>query len=104
MTRHRVAALDEIPETGNKAFDVDGQTVLVSRSAAGVFATEIICTHAYQSLEGGKVKGAYLFCPVHGVRFCLRDGTPAGNLTKKPIKVYATEIVDGQIFVDLPDG
>ena len=36
--RVRVAALDEVPEGGNRAFDVDRRSVLVCRSKSGVFA------------------------------------------------------------------
>lgn len=103
MARHQVAALDAIPESGNKAFTVAGHTVLISRSAAGLFASENICSHAYEKLEGGKVKGVHLFCPVHGVRFCLRDGSPSGTLTKKSIKVYPVDVVDGQVYVEIAD-
>lgn len=103
MTTHRVASLSELPESGSKAFDVAGHSVLLCRSAAGLFATENMCSHAYALLEGGKVKGHYVFCPLHGVRFDLRDGSPSGNLTKKPIPIYPVHLTDDQVFVDLPD-
>jgi 3-phenylpropionate/trans-cinnamate dioxygenase ferredoxin subunit len=103
MARHRVASLDEVSEGGNKAFDVAGRSVLVCRSSAGLFAVENMCSHAFAHLEGGKVKGPHIFCPLHGVRFDMRTGAPNGNLTKKPIPVYRAEIEDGAVFVDLPD-
>lgn len=98
----RIAALDELPETGSKAFDVDGKSVLVCRSSAGVFAVENRCSHQLAELAGGKVKGAYVFCPLHGIRFDLRDGTPNGTLTKKPITVYETSVMDGAVYAALP--
>ncbi|AUW60418.1 ferredoxin [Sphingobium sp. SCG-1] len=103
MTLHQVAALSDLPETGNKAFDVAGRSVLLCRSSTGLFAIENMCSHAYALLEGGKVKGPYIFCPLHGVRFDLRDGSPSGNLTKKPITVYAAQVADDQVYVELPD-
>jgi 3-phenylpropionate/trans-cinnamate dioxygenase ferredoxin subunit len=103
MARHRIAALADVPEGGNKAFDVAGKSVLLCRSSSGLFAAENMCSHAYALLEGGKVKGPYLFCPLHGVRFDLRTGLPSGNLTKKPITLYPAAIDGDEVFADLPD-
>jgi 3-phenylpropionate/trans-cinnamate dioxygenase ferredoxin subunit len=101
VTATPIAALDDIPLGGNRAFDVGGRSVLVCRSAAGVFAVENMCSHAYALLEGGKVKGPYLFCPLHGVRFDLRTGAPNGALTKKSIAVYPVTVEDGMVVADL---
>lgn len=102
MALTRIAPLDDVPENGNRAFAVAGRSVLICRSSAGVFAAENVCSHQLAALEGGKVKGPNLFCPVHGVRFDLRTGAPSGNLTKKPITLYATQVVDGVVHVELP--
>lgn len=103
MARHRIAALAEVPEGGNKAFDVAGKSVLLCRSSSGVFAAENMCSHAFAFLEGGKIKGPHIFCPLHGVRFDLRTGTPSGNLTKKSIAVYPVTIDGDDVFAELSD-
>jgi len=103
MTRQRIAMLSDVPEGAGKAFDVAGRSVLLCRSAAGLFAAENMCSHALAHLEGGKVKGPYLFCPLHGVRFDLRTGAPSGNLTKKPIATYPVTVEGDEIFAELPD-
>lgn len=103
MVRHQVAALNDVPVGGNKAFDVSGKSVLLCRSSSSVFAAENMCSHAYALLEGGKMKGAYLFCPLHGVRFDLRSGAPSGTLTKKSITVYQVSVEGDEVFVELPD-
>lgn len=104
MAKQRIAALDDVPEGGNKAFDACGQSVLLCRTGAGVFAVENMCSHAFAHLEGGKVRGPHIFCPLHGVRFDMRTGAPNGTLTKKPIAVYPVSVENGEIVVDLPDG
>ncbi|ARR54513.1 ferredoxin [Rhizorhabdus wittichii DC-6] len=104
MAKQRIAALDDVPEGGNKAFDACGKSVLLCRTGAGVFAIENMCSHAFAHLEGGKVRGPHIFCPLHGVRFDMRTGAPNGTLTKKPIAVYPVSVEDGKIVVDLPDG
>ena len=103
MARHRIAAVSEIPEGSSRAFTIGARSVLLCHSSAGMFAVENMCSHAYALLEGGKIKGPYIFCPLHGVRFDLRNGTPNGNLTKKPLAVYSLEIVGEEVFADLPD-
>ena len=75
----------------------------VVRVGDAVYALENMCSHAYSLLEGGKVKGPYIFCPLHGVRFNLRDGTPSGNLTKKPITVYPTDVAGDDVYAEIPD-
>ncbi len=102
MANTRIATLDEVPENGNRAFAVGTRSVLLCRTSAGVFAVENMCSHAYALLEGGKVKGPHIFCPLHGMRFDMRTGVPSGQLTKKPITCYPVAVEDGVVFADLP--
>ena len=75
--------------------------MLVARAPMGLFAVGAICSHQYTPLEGGKMKACFIFCPLHGVRFDLRDGKPAGTLTDQPIPTYEVKIEDGDIWIDL---
>lgn len=97
----RLAPESDVPEGSNRAFDVNGTQVLVARAAMGLFAVGAICSHQYTPLEGGKMKACFLFCPLHGVRFDLRDGKPAGTLTDQPIPTYEVKIEEGDIWVDV---
>jgi 3-phenylpropionate/trans-cinnamate dioxygenase ferredoxin component len=90
----------ELPVGTNRAFDVNGETILIARTASGLFAVENRCSHALQALEGGKMKAVHIFCPLHGVRFDMRDGRPSGTLTDKPIRTWPVKIVDGMIVMD----
>lgn len=103
MAQVRVAALDEVPMNGSRAFDVAGRSVLLCRSSAGVFAVENMCSHAFSLLEGGKVKGPHIFCPLHGIRFDLRSGEPNGSLTRKAIAVFPAAIQGDAVMVELPE-
>ena len=103
MGFQRVAALADVPEGGSKAFDVAGRQVLIARAPMGIYAVGAICSHQQQALEGGKMKACFLFCPLHGVRFDLRDGKPAGTLTDQPIPTFPAKIEDGDIWVDLAE-
>ena len=97
----RVTSLAELPENTNRAFEVRGVSVLVARTAVGLFAIENMCSHAYQPLEGARMKAVHITCPLHGVRFDMRNGCPAGNLTDKPIRTWPVSVVDGEVMIDM---
>ena len=104
MANVRVAALDDIPVGTNRAFEVGGHSILIARTSHGVFAVDNQCSHALQPLEGGKMKAVHIFCPLHGVRFDLRDGSPTGNTTRMKIRTWPVSIEGDQIMlgIDLP--
>ncbi len=102
MALHPVAALADLPESGSRAFTVEGREILVCRTKAGTFAVENICSHAFSRLDEGKLKGPHIFCPLHGIRFDLRTGEPSGNLTRKRLTTYAVQITGGVLFAELP--
>lgn len=100
MTAVAVCKLSDLAPDSNKAFSLQGVSVLICRSSAGVFAVENRCTHQLASLEGGKLKGFHLFCPKHGARFDLRTGMP-NQLAKLPLKCFEVEVVDDEIRLSL---
>ena len=96
-----VAALDDVPEGDNRAFDVNGVSILLCRTRNGLYAVANRCSHAGSELVSGIMKGSYLFCPSHGARFDLRDGSTKGQLTKEPIRTYPVHLDGERILVDL---
>ena len=103
MGFERVAALADVPDGANKAFDIAGRQLLIARAPMGLFAVGAICSHQYTPLEGGKMKACFLFCPLHGVRFDLRDGKPAGTLTDQPIPTWPVKLEGDDVYVDFGD-
>jgi 3-phenylpropionate/trans-cinnamate dioxygenase ferredoxin subunit len=94
-----VLSADDVPNGTTKAVTVAGKSVLICHSAGVLYAVGNMCTHAAAPLEGGKCRGHYIFCPLHGARFDLRDGSTAGALTKEPIPVYEVKAEAGRIWV-----
>lgn len=92
--------LSELAEESNKAFTVEGRSVLLCRTSAGVFAVENRCTHQLSPLEGGKMRGVHLFCPKHGARFDLRTGVP-NAMTKIPIRTFPVSLIDGGVEIEI---
>ena len=99
MANVRVAALDDIPVGTNRAFDIGGRSILIAHTSHGVFALDNQCSHALQPLEGGKMKAVHIFCPLHGVRFDLRDGSPTGNTTRMCVKTWPVTLEGADILI-----
>lgn len=93
--------VDTLAENENRAFDLNGVSVLICKTVDDIYAVENMCTHQLQPLEGGRIRGCFIFCPLHGQRFGLKDGSPIGALTKKPIRVFPVKIENEEIYVDM---
>ena len=100
MTEYvKIAAADDIALNKSLAADIGAYNVVVCHTRDGFFAVENKCTHQLQELHGGKIKACFIFCPLHGQRFNLKDGTPVGQLTDKPVPTFDLKIEDGDIWV-----
>ena len=75
--------------------------VAVVRVGDEVFAIEDVCSHAEIPLTDGEVDGCTIECVLHGSRFDLRTGKPTGPPATRPVPVFGTSVVDGEVFADL---
>ena len=91
----------DVPANGSVAVELDGMSLLVCNSGGEVVVVENRCSHQDQPLEGGRIRNGYIFCPIHGMRYKLVDGEAVGQLTRVPIKVFETRVVDGEVQVRL---
>ena len=73
--------------------------IAVARSGDAYFAIEDICTHDGAELTGGAIEGTEIICPRHGARFCLRTGEALSPPAYEPVRVFATKIEDGHLWV-----
>ena len=80
---------------------VDGHDLLITRLSDGVHVIENLCSHQRQPLARGKIIGGSIACPVHGGMFDLRTGCAVRFPASRPIRTYASRIVDGIVEVDL---
>jgi len=74
--------------------------VAVARSGDEYFAIEDVCTHDGAELTGGEIEGAEIVCPRHGARFCLRTGEALTPPAYEPVRVFATRIDDGRLWIN----
>ncbi|WP_327753853.1 Rieske (2Fe-2S) protein (plasmid) [Sphingobium sp. SJ10-10] len=93
--------LSDLPETGSRIVELDGQRILICRSAVGIRAMNEICPHQHLSLEGGRVRSNFIMCPHHGARFSLEDGKSLSPLTPNSLTLYETREVDDELEIDL---
>tara|TARA_B100001057_G_scaffold464063_1_gene518859 strand:- start:1267 stop:1665 length:399 start_codon:yes stop_codon:yes gene_type:complete len=98
---HPALADAELANNDSRAVNINGSKVLICRAAGELYAVENRCTHQDAELEGGRIRGCFISCPLHGVRFDLRDGTPMGQLTRQALSIYEVRVLDGMIEVAL---
>ncbi|HTV97728.1 MAG TPA: non-heme iron oxygenase ferredoxin subunit [Steroidobacteraceae bacterium] len=78
---------------------VGRRMVAVARSGDEYFAIEDVCSHDGAELTGGAIEGAEIICPRHGARFCLRTGEALSPPAYEPVRVFATKIDDGRLWI-----
>ncbi len=75
--------------------------VAVVKVGDEVFAIEDLCSHADFPLSDGEVDDCTIECSLHGSRFDLRSGKPTGPPATRPVPVFATTVIDGDVYADL---
>lgn len=89
----------ELEKNSSRALVLAGKKILLCNAGGEIYAVENRCSHQEAELEGGRIRGCFLSCPLHGVRFNLTNGEPMGQLTRIPILTYETRIIDGIVEV-----
>jgi 3-phenylpropionate/trans-cinnamate dioxygenase ferredoxin subunit len=81
---------------------IDDYPVVIVRDSDGeIHALGDTCSHADISLSEGDVEGCAIECWGHGSQFDLRSGQPLQLPAYEPVPVFALEIHDGSVFVDI---
>jgi nitrite reductase/ring-hydroxylating ferredoxin subunit len=78
----------------------DGRAI-VFRVGDEVRAFQNRCIHQDSQLAGGWIRDGVLSCPLHFWRYRADDGRHIG--TSKALVQYLVEVIDGQVFVEVPD-
>ncbi len=91
--------LADLPVGGSKPITYEGRPALVMRTAEGVIALSLICTHLGCTVQWQEGKQQF-YCPCHDGRFD-RDGDviagpPPLPLERLPVKVVESKIIVGE--------
>ena len=94
-----VAKLEDLPAGDKLVVDVNGTSVILANTMDRIFAVRNLCSHAYETLECGRVRNGWISCPVHGARFDLETGNPINPPATMPIETYEVRIAGDTLEV-----
>ena len=96
----QVAALSSIDDGSTQVFDVEGESVLLSRLGDKVTCFANSCAHMGMPMDGGDISDAIITCPYHGFRYSLESGE---CLTAPEVQLqpHGVRVKDGQIEIRL---
>ena len=103
MTWTDVAAQDDLFEGASIAVTPNGQDIALHCVDGVPFATDNVCTHGAGRLCEGFLEGHEIECPLHQGRFDVRSGQPTCEPAAQPIRVYATKLDNGRVWIALGD-
>jgi 3-phenylpropionate/trans-cinnamate dioxygenase ferredoxin subunit len=98
----RACAVDEVPEKGTLAVELNGTPLVIAKTGGEVFALDEFCTHEEVSLADGDIYDHTLECWLHGSCFDLRSGKPTGPPASKPLTTYQVRIDGDDVYVAVP--
>ncbi|MCH8142588.1 MAG: Rieske 2Fe-2S domain-containing protein, partial [Proteobacteria bacterium] len=81
-----VLSMAALAEGEMVACQVDGVDVLICQVRGSYYAVSNRCSHAGQTLSGGKLNDHAIRCPLHGAQFDVRTGKCLEAPAKHPIK------------------
>jgi 3-phenylpropionate/trans-cinnamate dioxygenase ferredoxin subunit len=94
-----VAKLDEVPAGTKKVVEAGGNQILLCHTSDRVFAVRNLCSHAYETLDCGRMRNGWISCPVHGARFDLETGMPMNPPASMPIDTFEVRVEGDTIEV-----
>jgi len=97
----RLCATEDILPGEIKQFDLKEEEILVVNLGDQFYCLGGRCSHAGAPLAEGDLEGEVLTCPWHYSQFKITDGSVLRGPANVPLRVYKTEIKEGQLFVEL---
>ncbi|MCD0167707.1 non-heme iron oxygenase ferredoxin subunit [Deinococcus sp. 12RED42] len=91
--------ITEMPEGHQSTVDLNGVSVLVVNFEGTYYALRNNCTHKDYPLLGGDVSMGRITCEKHGAKFELATGKAKTLPAVKPVKLYRTQVEEGQLYV-----
>ncbi len=96
-----VVAADEkdLADGTMRGVQVAGQSVVVAKVGASVYAIAGVCTHQHALLADGDLDGEVVTCPLHMSGFNVKTGQVVSPPATKPVATYDVRVEDGKIMV-----
>ena len=96
-----VASLEDVPESGLKTVQVNGNNLVLVKRDGRVYALEDRCSHEEFPLSAGEVTGDQITCALHGARFDLASGTPKALPAVLPVRTFECRVEGDEVQVRL---
>lgn len=94
-----VVAVNALGDGEVRPYRVDGVDILLCRIDGRYYAVAGRCSHAAQSLAGGRLRDFALRCPLHGASFDVRDGRVLTAPASAGIATYPVLVEAGKVHV-----
>ena len=102
--RYQVAATTADVAAGKcLPVEIGGRGILICHTSEGFFAVDNMCSHARSTLDGGRLRGNRILCPLHGAAFDVRDGRALSRPAIHPIGSHPLRIDGEDILIALRD-
>lgn len=98
----QAGSVDQVQDGAAVHLEIAGYPVCLVRSEGLFHALLDECSHGQVQLSDGEVEGGYVECWVHGSRFELATGLPAGPPATLAVPVYPVRVVGSRLEVLLP--
>lgn len=96
-----VAKLEDVPDNGLHAVELDGVGIVLANSDGEILALRDECSHEEFPLSDGEIVNGQVECILHGARFDLRTGAVKALPAVRPVRTYECRVLDGEIQVRL---
>lgn len=100
---HRVASLSDVPDRGVFYLEYEDHPILLTRSGDSISALYGKCSHYNLPLKNAARHGDRLRCPFHHACFDATTGAQLEAPGLGGLARYATEIRQGEVYVELPN-
>ena len=94
-----VARTEELAPGDYRVIDIDDALIAVFNIDGEYYAIEDICTHDYETLTGGPIKGCRITCPRHGAVFDIKTGEALSAPAYEPVATFPVRVEDGMVQV-----
>ncbi|MDJ0740612.1 MAG: non-heme iron oxygenase ferredoxin subunit [Gammaproteobacteria bacterium] len=98
---HAIAATGELGDNAMRAFEIDGERLLLVYADGDYFVVDEMCSHEDYSLALGCIKGRRVKCSLHGSYFDLASGAALDEPADTPIRTYPVRVADGKVWTRL---
>jgi len=97
----RVAAVADCDVGTLKGVMVENTPIVLANVNGDIYALQDECSHEEYPLSDGELDGENLVCIYHGARFECATGRNKSLPAIRPVKSFAVQIQDDEIYIDL---